>query len=218
MHIMKVPKKLKVVLSWNCNTILWGGNPPPPPLSVEILEPSVFSSSFNIVTREGRIFQRNFYSLLFTTTYINSHQETLNTTMESSKYHTDSVTEPSRKQSLCVPLKEMPRNKTINVNPLTPLINTSGFWTNSVITKHEYWLSIDIHIEGLGGELSESFRKSRTCISASSQVGTYRLFYQVHYDVGIRLNILWIVVLSERLEFKIKACPCCGRETRETTT
>lgn len=59
-------------------------------------------------------------------------------------------------------------------------------------------------------------KKLRTCMSASSQVGTYRLLYQVYYDVGTQLNILGKVVLSERLEFKIKACPYSRRETRET--
>ena len=52
-------------------------------------------------------------------------------------------------------------------------------------------------------------------MSASSQVGTYRLFYQVYYDVGTQLNILGKVVLSERLKFKIKACPYSRRETTE---
>jgi len=155
---MKVPKKLKVVLSWTFNTILWEN----PVLPFETLEPSGFSSSYNIVTREGKVFQRKVYCLLLTTTHIKSHQEILSTTMESSKYQTYSATDPSRNQSLCVPLKEMPRKETTNLNPLVQLItlSTSVFWTNTVITKHECWQSIDIHIEGLGDELSESFRFS----------------------------------------------------------
>ena len=160
MSIFKIPKILQVVLSWTCDTFLWG-NPTPLCSRLKPSSPQYFLLLLILLQGRAEYSKEKFiasHSQLRILTVTRRHWvqpcNPVNITQ-------DWVTEPSRNQSLCDPLEEMPRDETIDVNLLARLItlSTIGFWTNTVITKHECWLSIEIHIEGLGGELSESFRK-----------------------------------------------------------